>query len=185
MQVDDVTEQLKYISLIKQGLDKQNQSLQQEIQHRIIHEKQLETLLLNQHKLEEELKELKNYKEQNMVYNDEIEQYKREVEDKAKEVLSQTVDKVNQVLKVIIFIWNVFDFTTSYSVHVSIVFFEIPWRLSIYFEFSLKYFNSNHYDKYIDISEYGFLLESNFIFNNSCHKTRLLGGRENFVMPKL
>jgi hypothetical protein len=89
-----------------QVLDKQNQSFQQEILLRTTREKQLETLLENQNKLEEEAKELKNYKEKNMVYHDQIEQYKREVEDRAKQILSQNFDKVNQVLQVK-YIWNV------------------------------------------------------------------------------
>jgi hypothetical protein len=63
MQVADVTEQLKYVSLINQELDKQNQSLQEEIL-KIEVEKQLEILLQNHYKLEEELKELKNYNKQ-------------------------------------------------------------------------------------------------------------------------
>jgi hypothetical protein len=83
-----------------QVLDKQNQSFQQEILLRTTREKQLETLLENQNKLEEEAKELKNYKEKNMVYHDQIEQYKREVEDRAKQILSQNFDKVNQVLQI-------------------------------------------------------------------------------------
>jgi uncharacterized protein with NAD-binding domain and iron-sulfur cluster len=106
MQVADVTEQLKYVSLMHQVLDKQNQSFQQEILLRTTREKQLETLLENQNKLEEEAKELKNYKEKNMVYHDQIEQYKREVEHRAKQILSQNFDKVNQVLQVK-YIWNV------------------------------------------------------------------------------
>jgi hypothetical protein len=41
-----------------------------------------------------------------MVYHDQIEQYKREVEHRAKQILSQNFDKVNQVLQVK-YIWNV------------------------------------------------------------------------------
>jgi cell division protein FtsB len=101
MQVDDLTTKLETVSSKCLHLDKKNQLLQQELFSMKTIEKKCEKLEKNKKKLEQEVANLKSHLEKNMVEYGQLEQYKWEIEERAKQDLVEKLRQVNLFLQVV------------------------------------------------------------------------------------
>ncbi|XP_073935579.1 ankyrin repeat domain-containing protein 30A isoform X2 [Castor canadensis] len=97
--VDDLTTKLETVSSKCLHLDKKNQLLQQELFSMKTIEKKCEKLEKNKKKLEQEVANLKSHLEKNMVEYGQLEQYKREIEERAKQDLVEKLRQVNLFLQ--------------------------------------------------------------------------------------
>ncbi|XP_012889220.1 PREDICTED: ankyrin repeat domain-containing protein 30A isoform X2 [Dipodomys ordii] len=92
--IDDLTAKLETASSKCLHLDKKNQFLQQELLSMKTIQNKCEKLEKNKKKLEQRIVNLKSHIENNMMENGQVEQYTREIEEKARQDL---VDKLKQV----------------------------------------------------------------------------------------
>ncbi|XP_037060120.1 ankyrin repeat domain-containing protein 30A isoform X1 [Peromyscus leucopus] len=92
--IDDLTSQLESISSKCLHLDKKNQYLQQELLLMKTVQKKCVKLEKNKKRLEQEVVSLRSHMEKSLVEQSELQQYKREVEERARQDL---VDKLKQV----------------------------------------------------------------------------------------
>uniref|UniRef100_A0A8C5L6G5 Ankyrin repeat domain 26 n=1 Tax=Jaculus jaculus TaxID=51337 RepID=A0A8C5L6G5_JACJA len=97
--VDDLTAKLETTSSKYLHLDKRNQLLQQELLSMKTVQKKCEKLEKNKKKLEQEVVNLKSHIEENMIEYGQVEHYKREVEERAKQDLVEKLKQVNLFLQ--------------------------------------------------------------------------------------
>ena len=86
MQADDLTTKLETTSSKCLHLDAKNQVLQQELLSMKALGKKCEKLESNSKKLQQEVVKLKSFMEMNMVERSQVEQYKREIEERARQI---------------------------------------------------------------------------------------------------
>ncbi|XP_040610434.1 ankyrin repeat domain-containing protein 26-like [Mesocricetus auratus] len=96
---DDLTAKLETASSKCQHLHKENELLQQELLSMKTAQKKCEKLKQHKKKLEQEIVNLKSHMEKNMIECDQIEQYKREIEEKTKQALAEKLKQVNLFLQ--------------------------------------------------------------------------------------
>ena len=93
MQIDDLTAELETASSKYLHLDAKNQVLLEELLSMRGMQKKCEKLEKNKKKLEQEVVNLRSHIEMNMIEHSEVEQYKWEIEERARQDL---VEKVSQ-----------------------------------------------------------------------------------------
>uniref|UniRef100_A0A8C6E0L6 Ankyrin repeat domain-containing protein 26 n=1 Tax=Moschus moschiferus TaxID=68415 RepID=A0A8C6E0L6_MOSMO len=93
--VDDLTAELETASSKCLHLDAKNQVLQEELLSMRGMQKKCEKLEKNKKKLEQEVVNLKSHIEMNMVEHSQVEQYKREIEERARQDLVEKLKEVN------------------------------------------------------------------------------------------
>lgn len=106
MQIDDLTVKLETASLKCLHLDEKNQFLQQELSSMKGIQKRCEKLENKKKELKQELLNLRSYTETNMVDYREVERYKREVEERARQDLVEKLKEVNLFLQVNLLSFN-------------------------------------------------------------------------------
>ena len=87
LQIDDLTAELETACSKCLHLDAKNQVLQEELLSMKGMQKKCEKLEKNKRKLEQEVVNLRSHIEMNMVERSQVEQYKREVEERARQDL--------------------------------------------------------------------------------------------------
>ncbi|XP_062954863.1 ankyrin repeat domain-containing protein 26 isoform X2 [Cynocephalus volans] len=97
--VDDLTAQLETASSKCLHLDAKNQVLQQELLSMRKIQKECEKLEKKKKKLEEVVVNLKSHIEMNMVERGQVEQYKREIEERARQDIVEKLKEVNLFLQ--------------------------------------------------------------------------------------
>lgn len=97
--IDDLTVKLETASLKCLHLDEKNQFLQQELSSMKGIQKRCEKLENKKKELKQELLNLRSYTETNMVDYREVERYKREVEERARQDLVEKLKEVNLFLQ--------------------------------------------------------------------------------------
>ncbi|KAM4851995.1 ankyrin repeat domain-containing protein 26-like [Thomomys bottae] len=97
--IDDLTAKLETASSKCLHLDKKNQFLQQELLSMKTLQNKCEKLEKNKKKLEQRIANLKSHVENNMVENVRVEQYTREIEEKARQELVEKLKQVNLFLQ--------------------------------------------------------------------------------------
>ncbi|XP_055987992.1 ankyrin repeat domain-containing protein 26 [Sorex fumeus] len=97
--VDDLTTKLETTSSKCQHLDAQNQVLQQELLSMKAIQKKCEKLKKNKKQLEQEVVNLKSHVEINMVERGQVEQYKQEIEERARQEIVEKLKEVNLFLQ--------------------------------------------------------------------------------------
>ena len=107
MQIDDLTAELETASSKCLHLDAKNQVLQQELLSMKVMQKKCEKLEKNKKKLEQEVVNLKSHIEMNMIEHSQVEQYKREIEERARQDIIEKLKEVNLFLQVNLLIFNV------------------------------------------------------------------------------
>ena len=75
-------------------------------------QKKCEKLEKNKKKLEQEVVNLRSHIEMNMIERSQVEQYKREIEERARQDLVEKLKEVNLFLQVNLFICHVLEFTS-------------------------------------------------------------------------
>ncbi|XP_012588223.1 PREDICTED: ankyrin repeat domain-containing protein 26 isoform X2 [Condylura cristata] len=93
--IDDLTAKLETASSNYLHVDAKNQVLQQELSTMKAMQKKCEKLERNKKKLEQELVNLKSHMEMNMVEHYQVEQYKREIEERARQDVVEKLKEVN------------------------------------------------------------------------------------------
>lgn len=104
MQIDDVTAKLETASSKCLHLDAKNQVLQQELLSMRAIQKKCGKLEKNKKKLEQEVVNLKSHVEMNMLEHGQVDQYKREIEERARQDILEKLKEVNLFLQVSLFI---------------------------------------------------------------------------------
>nr|XP_020139729.1 ankyrin repeat domain-containing protein 26-like [Microcebus murinus] len=99
MQIDDLTAELETASSKCLHLDTKNQTLRQELLSMKTIQKKCEKLQKNKTKLEQEVVNLKSHIEMNMVELGQVEQYKREIEERARQDIVEKLKEVNLFLQ--------------------------------------------------------------------------------------
>ncbi|XP_023596346.1 ankyrin repeat domain-containing protein 26 isoform X9 [Trichechus manatus latirostris] len=97
--IDDLTAKLETSSSKCLHLDAKNQALQQELLAVKAVQKKCEKLEKNKKKLEQEVVNLKSHLEINMIDHAQIEQYKREIEERARQDIVEKLKEVNLFLQ--------------------------------------------------------------------------------------
>ncbi|XP_059114445.1 ankyrin repeat domain-containing protein 30A [Peromyscus eremicus] len=97
--IDDLTSKLESVSSKCLHLDKKNQYLQQELLLMKAVQKKCVKLEKNKKKLEQEVVSLRSHMEKNLVEQSELQQYKREVEERARQDLVEKLKQVNLFLQ--------------------------------------------------------------------------------------
>uniref|UniRef100_A0A8D0PY04 Ankyrin repeat domain-containing protein 26 n=1 Tax=Sus scrofa TaxID=9823 RepID=A0A8D0PY04_PIG len=97
--IDDLTAKLETASSKCLHLDTKNQVLQQELLSMKVMQKKCKKLEKNKSKLEQEVVNLKSHIEMNMVERSQVEQYKREIEERARQELVEKLKEVNLFLQ--------------------------------------------------------------------------------------
>ena len=87
LQIDDLTAELETASSKGLHLDAKNQVLREELLSMKGMQKKCEKLEKNKKKLEQEVVNLRSHIEMNMIEHSEVEQYKREIEERARQDL--------------------------------------------------------------------------------------------------
>ncbi|KAG8519330.1 Ankyrin repeat domain-containing protein 26, partial [Galemys pyrenaicus] len=95
MQIDDLTTKLETASSNYLHVDAKNQVLQQELSSMKAMQKKCEKLERNKKKLEQEVVNLKSHMEINMVEHYQVEQYKRDIEERARQDIVEKLKEVN------------------------------------------------------------------------------------------
>ena len=75
-------------------------------------QKKCEKLEKNKKKLEQEVVNLRSHIEMNMIERSQVEQYKREIEERARQDLVEKLKEVNLFLQVNLFICHVLELTS-------------------------------------------------------------------------
>ncbi|XP_055002897.1 ankyrin repeat domain-containing protein 26 isoform X2 [Sorex araneus] len=97
--IDDLITKLETASSKCQHLDAQNQMLQQELLSMKGMQKKYEKLKKNKKQLEQEVVNLKSHVEINMVERSQVEQYKQEIEERARQEIVEKLKEVNLILQ--------------------------------------------------------------------------------------
>uniref|UniRef100_A0A2K6EI19 Ankyrin repeat domain-containing protein 26 n=1 Tax=Propithecus coquereli TaxID=379532 RepID=A0A2K6EI19_PROCO len=97
--IDDLTAELETASSKCLHLDTKNQTLRQELSSMKTIQKKCEKLQKNKTKLEQEVVNLKSHIEINMVELGQVEQYKREIEERARQDIVEKLKEVNLFLQ--------------------------------------------------------------------------------------
>ncbi|XP_059768021.1 ankyrin repeat domain-containing protein 26 isoform X2 [Balaenoptera ricei] len=97
--IDDLTAELETASSKCLHLDVKNQVLQQELLSMKVIQKKCEKLEKNKKKLEQEVVNLKSHIEMNMIEHSQVEQYKREIEERARQDIIEKLKEVNLFLQ--------------------------------------------------------------------------------------
>uniref|UniRef100_A0A8C6RVX3 Ankyrin repeat domain 26 n=1 Tax=Nannospalax galili TaxID=1026970 RepID=A0A8C6RVX3_NANGA len=97
--IDDLTAKLEIASSKCLHLDKKNQLLQEELLSMKTIQKRCGKLEKNKKKLEQEVVNLKSHMEKTLVELGQVEQYKREIEEKARQELVEKLKQVNLFLQ--------------------------------------------------------------------------------------
>ncbi|XP_069315026.1 ankyrin repeat domain-containing protein 26 isoform X2 [Eulemur rufifrons] len=97
--IDDLTAELETASSKCLHLDTKNQTLRQELLSMKTVQKKCEKLQKNKTKLEQEVVNLKSQIEMNMVELGQVEQYKREIEERARQDIVEKLKEVNLFLQ--------------------------------------------------------------------------------------
>uniref|UniRef100_A0A8D1B0C7 Ankyrin repeat domain-containing protein 26 n=1 Tax=Sus scrofa TaxID=9823 RepID=A0A8D1B0C7_PIG len=97
--IDDLTAKLETASSKCLHLDTKNQVLQQELLSMKVMQKKCKKLEKNKSKLEQEVVNLKSHIEMNTVERSQVEQYKREIEERARQELVEKLKEVNLFLQ--------------------------------------------------------------------------------------
>ena len=100
MQADVLTTELETTSSKCLHLDAKNQILQQELLSMKAFEEEREKLESNNKHLQQEVVKLKHFMQINMVERSQVEQYKREIEERARLDTVQKLHEVNLFLQV-------------------------------------------------------------------------------------
>ncbi|XP_049633501.1 ankyrin repeat domain-containing protein 26-like [Suncus etruscus] len=98
--IDDLTTKLDRASSKCQHLDAQNQVLQQELLFMKVMQKNNEKVKKNKKQLEQEVVNLKSHIELNMVECSQVEQFKQETEERARQDIVEKLKEVNLFLQV-------------------------------------------------------------------------------------
>uniref|UniRef100_A0A2K6EI24 Ankyrin repeat domain-containing protein 26 n=1 Tax=Propithecus coquereli TaxID=379532 RepID=A0A2K6EI24_PROCO len=98
-EIDDLTAELETASSKCLHLDTKNQTLRQELSSMKTIQKKCEKLQKNKTKLEQEVVNLKSHIEINMVELGQVEQYKREIEERARQDIVEKLKEVNLFLQ--------------------------------------------------------------------------------------
>ncbi|XP_054550799.1 ankyrin repeat domain-containing protein 26 isoform X7 [Talpa occidentalis] len=93
--IDDLTAKLETASSNYLHVDAKNQVLQQELSSMKAMQKKCEKLERNKKKLEQQVVNLKSHMEMNMVEHYQVEQYKREIEERARQDIVEKLKEVN------------------------------------------------------------------------------------------
>ena len=75
-------------------------------------QKKCEKLEKNKNKLEQEIVNLRSYIEMNIIEHSQVEHYKQEIEERARQDLVEKLKSVNLCLQVNLFICHVLEFTS-------------------------------------------------------------------------
>ncbi|XP_059953606.1 ankyrin repeat domain-containing protein 26 isoform X3 [Mesoplodon densirostris] len=97
--IDDLTAELETASSKCLHLGTKNQVLQQELLSIKVMQKKCEKLEKNKKKLEQEVVNLRSHIEMNMIEHSQVEQYKREVEERARQDIIEKLKDVNLFLQ--------------------------------------------------------------------------------------
>lgn len=100
MQVEELSQQLEIESKNSMQLERTNHDLQEQLSSMKILSKNHEKLQKNKWQLEEEVANLKCQVEMNMMKRNQIEQYKREIEERARQEMREKLGEVNLFLQV-------------------------------------------------------------------------------------
>ncbi|XP_025120243.3 ankyrin repeat domain-containing protein 26 isoform X2 [Bubalus bubalis] len=98
--IDDLTAELETASSKCLHLDAKNQVLREELLSMKGMQKKCEKLEKNKKKLEQEVVNLRSHIEMNMIEHSQVEQYKREIEEKARQDLVEKLKEVNLFLQI-------------------------------------------------------------------------------------
>ena len=112
LQIDDLTAELETASSKRLHLDAKNQVLREELLSMKGMQKKCEKLEKNKKKLEQEVVNLRSHIEMNMIERSQVEQYKREIEERARQDLVEKLKEVNLFLQVNLFICHVLELTS-------------------------------------------------------------------------
>nr|XP_058912654.1 ankyrin repeat domain-containing protein 26 isoform X8 [Kogia breviceps] len=97
--IDDLTAKLETASSKCLHLDAKNQVLQQELLFMKVMQKKCEKLEKNKKKLEQEVVNLRSHIEMNMIEHSQVQQYKREIEERARQDIIEKLKEVNLFLQ--------------------------------------------------------------------------------------
>ena len=95
LQIDDLTAELETSSSKCLHLDAKSQVLRQELLSMKEMQKKCEQLEKNKKKLEQEVVHLRSHIEMNMIEHSEVEQYKQEIDERARQDLVEKLKEVN------------------------------------------------------------------------------------------
>ncbi|XP_017912508.1 PREDICTED: ankyrin repeat domain-containing protein 26 isoform X5 [Capra hircus] len=98
--IDDLTAELETASSKRLHLDAKNQVLREELLSMKGMQKKCEKLEKNKKKLEQEVVNLRSHIEMNMIERSQVEQYKREIEERARQDLVEKLKEVNLFLQI-------------------------------------------------------------------------------------
>ena len=101
LQIDDLTAELETASSKRLHLDAKNQVLREELLSMKGMQKKCEKLEKNKKKLEQEVVNLRSHIEMNMIERSQVEQYKREIEERARQDLVEKLKEVNLFCRLI------------------------------------------------------------------------------------
>ena len=107
LQIDDLTAELESASSKGLHLDAKNQVLREELLSMKGMQKKCEKLENNKKKLEQEVVHLRSHIEMNMIEHSEVEQYKQEIEERARQDLIEKLKEVNLCLQINLLICHV------------------------------------------------------------------------------
>ncbi|XP_060016436.1 ankyrin repeat domain-containing protein 26 [Lagenorhynchus albirostris] len=97
--IDDLTAELETASSKCLHLGAKNQVLQQELLSMKVMQKKCEKLEKNKKKLEQEVVNLRSHIDMNMIEHSQVEQYKREIEERARQDIIEKLKEVNLFLQ--------------------------------------------------------------------------------------
>ncbi|XP_059952826.1 LOW QUALITY PROTEIN: ankyrin repeat domain-containing protein 26-like [Mesoplodon densirostris] len=97
--IDDLTAELETASSKCLHLGAKNRVLQQELLSMKVMQKKCEKLEKNKKKLEQEVVNLRSHIEMNMIEHSQVEQYKREVEERARQDIIEKLKEINLFLQ--------------------------------------------------------------------------------------
>ena len=112
LQIDDLIAELETASSKCLHLDAKNQVLREELLSMKGMQKKCEKLEKNKKKLEQEVVNLRSHIEMNMIEHSQVEQYKQEIEERARQDLVEKLKEVDQCLQGNLFICHVLEFTS-------------------------------------------------------------------------
>ena len=101
LQIDDLTAELETASSKRLHLDAKNQVLREELLSMKGMQKKCEKLEKNKKKSEQEVVNLRSHIEMNMIEHSQVEQYKGEIEERARQDLVEKLKEVNLFCRLI------------------------------------------------------------------------------------
>ena len=112
LQIDDLTAELETAPSKCLHLDAKNQVFREGLLSMKGMQKKCEKLEKNKKKLEQEVVNLRSHLEMYMIEHSQVEQYKREIEERARQDLVEKLKEVDQCLQGNLFICHVLEFTS-------------------------------------------------------------------------